>query len=310
MTLRYIAHYSFFPLLAFFALLSVRHGEGGFNWQTVESGMLKIHWYQGDADFGQAALAAAQMSLESIGRFFPSRLEQQVEIFIYANRDDLQSEFVSGGESWIAGHADPALGIIRVVVEPGTEQDIVMEQRIPHELMHVMLYRRVGPGYNNLPAWLREGTATLAETYPNADFDRALTDAASRDRLIPLKDLCVAFPGDTGEAFLAYAESRSFTNYLHDTYGSTGLLDIAMSYADGVDCERGTIRVSRISLSNLELQWRSDVLGENAFLSTLQKASPYLALLCLVLIIPLIGIVGTLRNKRNQNGRGTYVRKG
>jgi len=50
-----------------------------------------------------------------------------------------------------------------VVIEPGPNQSIVMEQRIPHELMHVMLYRSIGAGYNNLPAWLREGTATLAE---------------------------------------------------------------------------------------------------------------------------------------------------
>jgi len=301
MTLRYPTTFSFFPLLALFALLSMRHSESSFNWQTVESGMLKIHWYQGNADFGQAVLEAAQEGLESTGRFLPSRLDQQVEIFIYANSDDLQSELVSGGESWIAGHAEPASGIIRVVVEPGTEQGIVMEQRIPHELMHVILYRRVGTGYNNLPAWFREGMATLAESYPNADFDRTLTDAASRDRLIPVKELCVAFPVDTGEAFLAYAESRSFTNFLHDTYGSTGLLNLAMSYADGVDCERGTTRAFGISLSNLELQWRSNVLGENAFLSTLKKVSPYLALLCLVLIIPLIGIAGALRKKGNQN---------
>ncbi len=310
MTLRYTAAISLFPLLALFALLSMRPVEDVFNWQTVESGLLKVYWYQGDADFGQAALGAAQESLESIGRFLPSRLDQQVEIFIYASIDDLQSESAFGGESWIAGHADPAPGIVRVVVEPGAEQSILMEQRIPHELMHVILYRRVGTGYDNLPAWFREGMATLAETYPNAEFDRALADAASRDRLIPLKNLCAAFPADTGEAFLAYAESRSFTSFLRDAYGSTGLLNLAMSYADGVGCEHGTIRVFGTSLSSLELQWRSAVLGKNAYLSTLQDISPYLALLCLVLIIPLSGIAGVLRKKSNQNERGIYGRKG
>ena len=260
--------------------------------------MLKIHWYQGDADFGQAALEAAQAGLESIGRYLPSKLEQPIEIFIYANTDDLHSELVPGTENWVAGHADPALGVVMVVVGPGPEQGITMEQRIPHELLHVMLYRHTGPGYQNIPAWLREGMATLAEMYPNADYDRTLAEAAASNHLVPLKDLCVSFPADTGQAFLAYAESRSFTSYLHKTYGSTGLLNLAASYADGVDCERGPEHAFGVSFSNLETKWRSSVLGQNSFLSVLQNISPYLVLLCLVLIIPLIGIAGTLRKRK------------
>jgi hypothetical protein len=235
----------YFSLLTLFFLLTspaTRRTDNQFNWQTLESGMLKVHWYQGDAQFGQAALDAARAGLDSISRYLPLKLEQPVEIFMYANPQDLQSDLVPGSETWIAGHADPATGVIRVVIEPGTEQGIKMEQRIPHELMHVMLYRYIGAGYQNIPAWLREGIATNAELYPNTDFDRVLAEAAEGNRLIPLTDLCVSFPVDTGQAFLAYAEAGSFTNYLRETYGSAGLLDLASTYADGVDCERGTVR--------------------------------------------------------------------
>jgi hypothetical protein len=157
---------------------------------------------------------------------------------------------------------------------------------------------------------LREGTATLAEMYPNADYDLVLEDAVTSNALIPLKDLCVSFPDDTAQAFLAYAESRSFTRYLHATYGSTGLLHLAATYADDVDCERGTERAFGISLSNLESKWRSSVLGQNTVFAALQNVSPYLVLLCLVLVIPLIGIAGTLRKKGSQKEGGAYVRKG
>jgi hypothetical protein len=296
------------PLFLIFVSLPVWHTQDPFNWQTLESGMLKVHWYEGDAIFGQAALEAAQAGLESIGRWLPSKLEQRIEIFIYASTDDLQSELTPGGETWVAGHADPVLGVVKVVVQPGAEQGISMEQRIPHELMHVLLYRHVGAGYQNIPAWLREGMATLAELYPNTDYDRALVEAVSADRLISLRDLCVSFPAEAGQAFLAYAEARSFTSYLHRTYGSTGLLNLAASYADGLDCERGTEAAVGISLSNLESQWRSTVLGQNALLPFLNNISPYLVLLCLVLIIPMLGILSTLR-KGKRNEPGTYVRK-
>ena len=288
---------------------SLRYDDNRFAWQTLETGSLKVHWYAGDAQFGQAALNAAQAGLGSIRSLLPVDTAQPTEVFIYVNADDLRGALVLGGEDWAAGHADPALGVVMVLVEPGTQQGITMEQRIPHELMHVMMYRSVDTGYQNLPAWLREGAATLAETYPNADYERVLTGAGAENRLIPIKELCASFPTDSGQAFLAYAESQSFVNYLHDTYGSSGLLSLVTSYADGLDCERGAERAFGASLSNLEQKWRSSELRGSPFSSALQNISPYLVLLCLVLAIPFVGIISTLWKKGNQNGSGTSGRK-
>jgi Peptidase MA superfamily len=306
-----LKHTSSFSLLTFLliSLFTTRHTDDGFTWQTLESGMLKVHWYEGDGSFGQAALETAQAGLTSIRSLVSLDLEQPIEIFIYANTNDLQNALVPGQESWIAGHADPESGLVQVLIEPGPQQGIAMEQRIPHELMHVMLYRRVGPGYKNLPGWLREGMATLAEMYPNPDYDHVLEEALTNNALIPLKDLCVSFPEDTPQAFLAYAESRSFTSYLYETYGATGLQNLAAAYADGVDCEHGTERAFGVSLSNLEQKWTSSLRGENDWLPALQNISPYLVLLCLVLIIPLIGVAGTLRKKGTRNEPGTEIRR-
>ncbi len=288
---------------------SVRYSDNRFKWQTLESGSLRVNWYEGDSDFGQAALNAVQSGLGSVSNFMAVDLAQPIEFYIYANADDLRPTLSLSSQDWIAGHADPALGVVMVTIEPGAEQSITMEQRIPHELMHVMLYRAVGAGYDNIPTWLNEGMATLVEIYPNPDFDRVLRDAASSNDLIPLSTVCASFPADTGQAFMAYAESRSFTNYLHQTYGSSGLLKLATTYADGVDCERGTELAFGLPLANLEAKWRSSILGQNAWLPALQNMTPYLALLCLVLIIPFIGILSTMRKKGNRNEPETFVRK-
>jgi Peptidase MA superfamily len=286
----------------------VRYADDRFVWQTLESDTLRVNWYQGDLKFGQAALEAARSGLESVSRMMPLDLAQPIEIFIYANGEDLRDTLVPESETWVAGHADPALGVVMVVIEPGPEQNIRLEQRIPHELAHVLLYRSIGDGYNNIPAWLREGTATFAEMYPNVDYERALGEALESDALIPFEELCASFPSDASQAFLAYAEARSFTGYLHERYGSTGILNLARSYADGMDCERGPEQAFGVSLSNLEAGWRSSVFGEKAFLPVLQNISPYLVLLCLVLIVPMLGIAGTLRKKGSRNEPGTSVR--
>src|SRR6266498_2376249 len=184
-----------------------------------------------------------------------------------------------------------------------------MEERIAHELMQVMLYRAVGVGYTNIPAWLNEGMATLVELYPNTEYDHVLKDAAASNDLIPLNTLCASFPSDMGQAFLAYAESRSFTSYMQRTYGSSGLLKLAVSYADGLDCDHGTDRAFGLPLSNLEAKWRSTILGQNAWLPALQNMMPYLVLLCVVLFFPFVGIVTALRKKGNRNEPGTFVGK-
>ncbi|HLO17636.1 MAG TPA: hypothetical protein VK206_22590, partial [Anaerolineales bacterium] len=44
----------------------MRYADNRFNWQTLESDMLRVNWYNGDANFGQAALQAAQSGLESV----------------------------------------------------------------------------------------------------------------------------------------------------------------------------------------------------------------------------------------------------
>ena len=307
MILKFTSYLSLIAFFLIFVLPAPERAEDQFDWQTLESGMLKVHWYEGDANFGQAALDTAQAGLESIGLLIPSNLEHPIEIFMYANLEDLQGALISGEEAWVVGHADPEPGIVSVWIEPGPGQELARGQRISHELMHVMLYRFVGEGYHNLPAWLREGTATLAETYPNPEYERVLNDAVAKNALIPLKDLCESFPANRNHAFLAYAEAGSFVSYLGETFGSAGLQNLARTYADGLDCERGSERALGDSLSSLESKWRSSVLGQKALSSTLQNISPYFVLLCLVLILPMLGILSTLR-KGSGNEPGTSVR--
>ena len=73
--------------------------------------------------------------------------------------------------------------------------------------------------------------------------------------------------------------------------------------------EHGTERVFGLPLSNLEQKWHSSVLGQNRFLPALQNISPYLVLLCLVLISPFIGIVSTLRKKGSHHEPGISLKK-
>ncbi|HEX2696107.1 MAG TPA: peptidase MA family metallohydrolase, partial [Anaerolineales bacterium] len=205
-------------------LFNFKYEDNRFTWKSLSDGPIGVHWAEGDDAFGHAALDAARAGLEKIEQTVTVSLDAPLDIYIYPTANDLQSALTLGGKQWIAGHADPSLGVVMVSVAPGDTQAIELQRQVPHELAHVMLYRSLGTGYSHLPAWLNEGIASTAELYPNPDYVQALKAAGASDSLIPFPDLCASFPADSGRAFLAYAESESFVRYLRDTYGNTGLV--------------------------------------------------------------------------------------
>jgi hypothetical protein len=276
------------------------YADNRFPWQERQDGLLRVHWYDGDTAFGDAALDAARRGLDSARTLVPLEPANAIDVYVYATTTDLQGALVLGGQSWVAGHASPDLGVVMISVSPGTEQSTELERQAPHELTHVLLYQSLGPNYNNLPIWLTEGMASIAELYPNPDLDAALAAAVETNTLLPLADLCAAFPPDAGRAFLAYAQSKSFVGFLLDNYGTTGLSALTSAYADGMNCEEGARRALEQPLSQLEVRWRESALGENRSGVVTSNLFPYVLVLVLVLFVPVWGAVGRLISQRKR----------
>jgi hypothetical protein len=275
-----------------------RYEDNRFPWKSAGDGQLTVHWYDGDQAFGQAALEAARLGLQRVEQVMPISLESPLDVYVYSRAADLHSTLMLGGKEWVAGHADPALDVVMVLVSPGETQATELPRQVPHELARVLLYRSVGAGYYRLPIWLSEGIASLAELSPNPEYATLLALASQSNSLLPLSDLCASFPADSGHAFLAYAESESFVLNLRDTYGNTGLVALTKAYADGLDCELGATRAVGVPLSRLDARWRESLLGENAAGVAAGNLLPYLLLLGLTLIVPVWGAVGILLERR------------
>lgn len=278
------------------------YSDNRFAWQTREDGNLRVHWSEGDESFGQAALDSTRNGLVNIQQLFPADDNQPIDIYIYASPSDLQNALFMGGQEWVAGHASPAQGIVFVSVAPGTQEKIIMQQQIPHELAHVLLYRYVGENYNRLPIWLLEGIASLAELYPNPDYQLALERAVERNTLMPISALCEPFSRDASQAFLSYAEAASFTRYLHTNYGSSKLDLLLRTYADGISCETGALQVYGQSLAYLDARWQESALGANLLGVALRATAPYLIILAIILAYPTIPLFSA-KTRRERNAR-------
>ena len=181
-------------------------------------------------------------------------------------------------------------------------QKIIMQQQIPHELAHVLLYRYLGENYNRLPTWLLEGIASLAELYPNPDYQLALKRAVEQNTLMPISALCGPFSRDASQAFLSYAEAASFTRYLHTNYGISKLDLLLRTYADGISCETGALQVYGQSLAHLDARWQESALGANLLGVALRATAPYLIILAIILAYPAIQLFSA-KTKRERNAR-------
>lgn len=275
-----------------------QYRDDRFPWQQVTRANITVNWYAGDETFGATALDAAAAGLLTMNEFIPISLSEPTQIYIYSNVTDLQATLLLGGAKWAGGHAHPNLGVALVAITPGDSQTIEMETDIPHELAHIMLYRSLGDTYANQPAWLIEGIASMVELYPNPEYARALEIASQTNSLIPFVDLCASFPADSGSAFLAYAQAQSFTNYIRDSFGTSGLTRLTNAYNDGFTCELGATQALGLPLSQLDLRWRETVLGQNVAGVAFRNLLPFLLLLLMVLIVPLWGAIDMLRQRR------------
>ena len=280
--------------------------DNRFEWQTLEDEQFRVHWYAGDAAFGQSLMDAAHAGLEHAGKLVQLGEGQPVDIYVYASGKDLQSTLRLGGLNWVAGHADPDMNLMAVSLPEGPDQKSETERQIPHELMHILLYQAVGDDYENLPTWFKEGMASANELRPNSDYYLILEQAVEQEALIPLAQLCASFPKDSN-AYTAYAEADSFVRYLYQKYGAAGLSALLQGYASGGGCEYGSQAALGLPLERLEKDWRREALGESVWLSALGNLLPWLFLMLAVILAPLLLTIFNARKKAvKKETRVTY----
>ncbi len=272
--------------------------DNRFEWQQLDGNRLEIRWTEGDLAFGQSILDTARAGISSAQQYLDIQPPPLIRVYVYPTSTDLQNALQLVQLPWVGGHASPDLATILISIPPAPESKMVMEAKIPHEVMHILQYQKTGSNYVNLPAWLAEGMATLAEIYPNTYYQISLDEAAKKDNLLPIRFLCSAFPPETSSAHLAYAQSVSFTRYLYKNYGRSGVESLIQTYNDGMGCEEGVEKALGINLERLEYNWRLESLGMNTAALALRNLVPYFVVFGALLVVPILFSLGRSRNKK------------
>ena len=276
---------------------SFTYSDNRYQWKTLSGEQFTIYWYAGDLTFGEEVLNVALEGVRGIQELLEVFFPVNIEIYVYDDVLAMQAAVPDAGQYWIAGHADPIQEVILVTLPPGPDQRLEMERQIPHELMHVALNYTDSHAYSNFPVWFNEGLASLVELYPNPEYPILIENAYEAGELLPMGNLCQAFPSDPGQALLAYAQSASFTQFLFDQFGEPGFNRMMAAYASGLNCEQGIEEALGSSLASLEESWQRTSFTGVTLGIAFRELLPWLLLLLVVLAGPLI-LVGAVIRRR------------
>ena len=251
-----------------------------FEWRTLAQDGVTVHWTGDNPGLGQLALDIVAEAWPHLRAVMPlTDVMRNFDIYIYPSSADLRAALRLTGRDWVGAHADPELGVILVTAVNSRTAASDLRQSIPHELVHFLLYRMTGPGYEAVPAWFNEGLATYVEEIPNPNYETILATAVTRQATLPFAELCRSFPAAEEQALLAYAQSVSLMRFIQANYGNRALNTMVAAFTDGANCETAVRRTLQLSLTELNRAWLHNRQPRSQFIQFLQENSLWLLLL-------------------------------
>lgn len=225
-------------------------------WDSLSKGKITFHWYSGSRQFAQGLLDSASDSLTRLSQTTGVTLDAPVDMYIYANNDDMQ-EAVLYEPNWTGGQAFPDSSI--VIIGIGPDQTEWGKKTEAHELTHVLVGHLTFSCLGSVPTWLNEGIAVYGEGGPDDSSKARLQTAIAQDALISVRALSGGFSEHPDKADLSYAQSYSLVDYLVTRFGRDKMLKLFGNLRDGMKIEDALRDAYSIGLDGLEDGWRASV---------------------------------------------------
>jgi tetratricopeptide (TPR) repeat protein len=225
---------------------------------TSEVGRFRIS-FQGDENetLARDVRNILRHAYRDVGRIFHSYPKTEIAVVIYNSG---QFRHVTQLHGWAGAVYD---GKIRLRVDSADKRDrdsmlSRLREQVYHEYTHALIHTITGGA--RVPVWLHEGLAQYAEdqSAPSAEENLRLAALALHGDLPSMSRLAAPFAGmaDSGQASLAYLQSKLFVRYLIDHEGLSRIRKLLDLLADGTPTGKAAGSAFGRPLEELESQWR------------------------------------------------------
>ena len=231
----------------------LQFNDGRFTWRSLTQGMVTVCWYEGEQSFADEVMLTIEDALDWLEADAGATLLEPIEIYLYANSQDLQGSMIFPQE-WTGGVAFPRYGRIAIGVGPGNLD--WGKRALVHELTHLVVHQMTLSPYGGMPTWLDEGLAMRSEGSLDFQFVISLNQAIEDNSLISVQSISSPFSAFSELAILSYAESYTVVDYLITTYGKDKMFELLETFREGASYDGALLAVYGFDTSGLDQRWR------------------------------------------------------
>jgi len=223
-----------------------------FSWQNLTQDIVTLYWYNGDQSFAEEMMQTISDALEWLEADTGATLQEPIEIYLYANSQDLQGSMIFPQE-WTGGVAFPMYDCIAIGISPSNLE--WGKGALAHELTHLVIHQMTLNPYADIPTWLDEGLAVRSEGSLPYYYVNALNQAIGDDSLISVQSISSPFSAISDLAILSYAESYSVVDFLITTYGKDKMLELLETFRAGASYGGALMEVYGFDIDGLDRLW-------------------------------------------------------
>ncbi len=235
------------------SLAILQFDDERFTWQNLTEGMVTLHWYEGEQSFADEVMLTIEDALNWLEADTGATLLEPVEIYLYADSQDLQGSMIFPQE-WTGGVAYPRYGRIAIGINPGNLD--WGKRALVHELTHLVVHQMTLSPYGGMPTWLDEGLAVRSEGSLVYYYVNALNQAIESNSLISVQSISSPFSAIPDLATLSYAESYTVVDYLITTYGKDKMFELLETFREGASYDGALMEVYGFDIDGLDRLWR------------------------------------------------------
>jgi hypothetical protein len=223
------------------------------NWQQIDKGLIRLHYYDNDAAYGQTLADTADEALNRLSQDIGIAPEEPIDLYIYETTDDMR-DAVFYEPGWTGGLAYSDYNILIIGIEPyNLEWGKSTEA---HELTHILAGDYTFSCFGSTPTWLSEGLAVYGEGGPGAVWADLFQQNINDDTLLSFKVLSGGFSEDPDVADLSYSQSYYMVNYLIENYDQQKMLDFLSALRSGGGLDESLLAGYGFDLAGFENEWR------------------------------------------------------
>ena len=224
-------------------------------WQTIASSQVTVHYVDLDPSFAQTVLDSAQGTVTDLERRFGLERSVPIAIWIYSSAEAFRGAQQPNSREAIAAASYPGFHLITAIIPNGDIREV--GRVIPHEISHQILGQATSNPFTQPPLWFDEGLATHYQIGGTEGFLEMVIRARERGILFDLGSLEVSFPYASDKATLAYATSWSAIAYIREVHGDDGIAAMIAAFATGAPYPEAIHQALHMSRDELNLEWRS-----------------------------------------------------